>query len=243
MEGWQSDGQGNRGDGEVFPIDVDTVAGLAGIAGAVIYVAAYFALQTGLMRGATIPYTLLNVAAATLVLISLSRAFNIGAALIQIAWLTISFIGLARVAFLHRTARLDADEAAVAAARFPRMDRPTARRFFRAGLWQEGDAGTRLATEGEDLGALILLARGRGEVSLGGRRVGQVGPGDMIGDMTCFDGGPANATVALTEPGRWFAISSAVLQRLCRRDPELHRQVAEAIARQTRTRLIAANRR
>lgn len=227
----------------MFAITAETLASLLGLAGALIYIGAYFALQTGIMRGATIPFTLLNIAAAALVLVSLTQAFNLGAALIQTAWLTISFIGLARVLFLRRTARLRPEETALVAARFPDMDRPMARRLFDAGLWLEAPAGTHLTTEGEELAALLMIGSGAAEVSIGGRTIGQAGPGDFIGDMTCFDGGPATATVRLTEPARWFAISSAALRRLCTRDPELHRQVTEAISVQTRARLLAANHR
>ena len=80
-------------------LSVYQVAGLVGFAS---YMASYGALQFGLIRGDGVVYTLANLAAALLVLVSLSEAFNLSSALIQIAWIVISLAGLTRLALTER---------------------------------------------------------------------------------------------------------------------------------------------
>ncbi len=65
-----------------------------GVAGFVCYIAAFGAVQLGLMDGNRLSYTLLNLLAACLVGISLIAEFNLASALIQGSWIVISLIGL-----------------------------------------------------------------------------------------------------------------------------------------------------
>ena len=70
---------------------------LAGFAGVAFYILAYALLQFGLLKGSGYVYTALNLAAAILVLVSLTAHFNLYSAMIQIFWITLSVIGLARL--------------------------------------------------------------------------------------------------------------------------------------------------
>lgn len=76
---------------------------LIGIAGFVFYMLAYGLLQTGRISGQSYSYTLLNMLAATLVLISLMHQFNLASLLIQLSWILISLVGLYRLRFRVRS--------------------------------------------------------------------------------------------------------------------------------------------
>ena len=67
-----------------------------GIAGFFFYIISFCAVQTGKICGNGMIYVLANVAAATLVLISLINAFNIASFLIQISFISIGIYGVAR---------------------------------------------------------------------------------------------------------------------------------------------------
>ena len=67
-----------------------------GVIGFLLYMLAYFLLQIGKVEGSGIIYTLMNLSAAILVLISLIHEFNLASVLIQVAWILISIIGLIR---------------------------------------------------------------------------------------------------------------------------------------------------
>jgi len=193
------------------------IAEAAGLLGVILAVGAYAALQSGLLRGNGYSYAAANLAAASLVLLSLTSDFNLSAAINQIVWIVISVFGLVRIVVLERGARLNDEEHAFVAAKFPTMSRSMARKFLNAGDWYDAKAGTLLVAEGERLGGLIYLTSGEAEVTLRGRPIAQCTSGSFIGEMSCFEGSPANATVSLRQPSRYFLIRTEALNRLCAR--------------------------
>ena len=76
---------------------------IMGVLGFILYMMSYFLLQIGKLRGSSNGYILMNLSAASLVLISLTQHFNLASALIQISWILISFIGLFRLNILRTT--------------------------------------------------------------------------------------------------------------------------------------------
>ncbi|HEY3800224.1 MAG TPA: hypothetical protein VGL58_17895 [Caulobacteraceae bacterium] len=70
------------------------VGGLIGVA---IILAAYALATTGRLHPEAAPSLALNFAGASLILLSLSRAFNLSAAIVEGAWALIALVGLARI--------------------------------------------------------------------------------------------------------------------------------------------------
>ena len=64
-----------------------------GVSGAILYVISYALLQFDHIENDN-TYSVLNLAAATMVLVSLLHAFNLASALIQVIWIVISISGL-----------------------------------------------------------------------------------------------------------------------------------------------------
>lgn len=86
-------------------MDLHTLIGLAGVAG---YVTSYLMLQLGFLDGNGARYSVANVLAAALVLVSLTDEFNLASALIQVIWIVIGVSGLAlRMARTRSNAPLD----------------------------------------------------------------------------------------------------------------------------------------
>jgi len=56
----------------------------------------YLALQLERMRSTDLSYSLLNAVGAVLILISLTERFNLSAVIIEIFWIAISVIGIAK---------------------------------------------------------------------------------------------------------------------------------------------------
>ena len=69
---------------------------LAGMLGAAIVVVAYFANQQGWLASADWRFPAANLVGAGLILVSLSAAWNLPAAVIEVFWAAISVYGLAR---------------------------------------------------------------------------------------------------------------------------------------------------
>ena len=70
---------------------------MIGVLGFVLYMLSYFLLQIGKLDGTGVGYILMNLSAASFVLISLTQNFNLASVLIQISWILISFVGLIRL--------------------------------------------------------------------------------------------------------------------------------------------------
>lgn len=73
-----------------------------GLVGFALYMGSYFALQIGRIDGNGLTYAIANLAAASCVLVSLGEHFNLPSMLIQISWIGISLVGIARQLFATR---------------------------------------------------------------------------------------------------------------------------------------------
>ena len=72
-----------------------------GVAGFVLYMCSYGLVQLRRLDGNGRNYALMNMAAASCVLLSMLAEFNLSSALIQVSWIVISGVGLARHIFLR----------------------------------------------------------------------------------------------------------------------------------------------
>lgn len=75
---------------------------LCGVLGSILYVGGFALVQTGRICGNGPYYSVNQLIAATLVILSLIGAFNLGAFLIQVGFLTFGSFGLARRYWLRR---------------------------------------------------------------------------------------------------------------------------------------------
>lgn len=92
---------------------------LVGLIGFGLYVLSYFMLTTHRLDSRTCTYFAINLIAAGLVLVSLIGAFNLASLLIQIFWIAVSILAIAK-----RYRRLsEPDEAASYHARTKQSDR------------------------------------------------------------------------------------------------------------------------
>lgn len=92
-------------------MDIYTAAGLAGFAA---YVAGYGLVQMDQLDGNSSVYSVVNIVAAALVLVSLYRDFNLASALIQVTWISLGLIGMLLRWSVPRQTVLPASEQRVA---------------------------------------------------------------------------------------------------------------------------------
>jgi hypothetical protein len=67
-----------------------------GTAGVGLVVGSYLALQLGRLSSASLAYSLFNAVGAALIAVSLLYEFNLSAFLIEVFWVLISLVGIAR---------------------------------------------------------------------------------------------------------------------------------------------------
>jgi len=86
-----------------------SVADAVGVLGVVLYLVSYFLLQIEMMRFDDYSYLLINMAAALLIIFSLISQFNLSAFLVEVLWVMISVIGIARRWYRDRNAAAQAE--------------------------------------------------------------------------------------------------------------------------------------
>ena len=80
---------------------------IAGLIGVTLILAGYAAATAGRLHPKGAPSLALNFVGASLILLSLTRQFNLSAAIVEGAWALIALIGLVRIALgaMRRPAR------------------------------------------------------------------------------------------------------------------------------------------
>ncbi len=216
-----------------------TAAGLLGVA---LYLSAYGALQLGFLRGSSPWYTILNMAAAVFVLVSLIEAFNMSSLLIQVFWITLSIIGLARMAWERSNTRFSDEERVFLSAHFASLPPHLARKFLKLGRWQTLSAGTVLTRQGQAVHELVYVAKGQADVRAHGSSVATLGPGALIGELTIMHGSEATADVEITEEARVFTLPRAALIRELEADHDFSLAVSGALQIEAQRKIDIANR-
>lgn len=72
-----------------------------GLIGSLLICSAYLAVSLGRINAERLPYQLINISGAVLLLISLYYRPNLGAIMIEVLWITIAVIAIARI-YLRR---------------------------------------------------------------------------------------------------------------------------------------------
>lgn len=214
----------------------------SGLVGVVLYLSAYGGLQLGFLRGSSVTYTVMNMLAAMAVLVSLVEAFNLSSLLIQISWITLSLIGLARMAWARSQVRFSDEEQAFLNAHFTTLSPHLARKFLRLGQWQTVSSGTILARQGAPIHELVYIGSGAADVRAHGTRVATIGPTALIGEMTIMHGGEATADVEVLEEARIFTLPRAALIRELEIDHEFALAVSNALQIEAQRKIEASNR-
>ena len=105
-----------------------------GMLGVALYLGSYAALQTGFLRGQGYLYPAINMAAAGCVLMSLMSNFNLSSAIIQISWIVISIIGIARMYYVQSRLTFTDNELVFIGDVLAGLPRERARRLLDTGL-------------------------------------------------------------------------------------------------------------
>jgi CRP/FNR family transcriptional regulator, cyclic AMP receptor protein len=95
-------------------------------------------------------------------------------------------------------------------------------------------AGAVVATEGEPGAGLFVIDEGEADVTIGGKRMNHLGPGDFFGEMALLDGGPRTATVTATTDLSLFVLTEWVYRGLLTEHPSIALRTLEAMAARLR---------
>jgi CRP-like cAMP-binding protein len=89
--------------------------------------------------------------------------------------------------------------------------------------------GEALTTEGEFGHALFAIEAGSADISIGGKRVGTAGSGDIVGEVAVLASGRRTASVIATSPLRALVLFKRDVWALERRAPEAAGRIRTAL--------------
>jgi len=219
-------------------LNIYAVFGFVGVA---LYLGSYAALQFGYITGQGGAYALLNLFAASSVLISLVQAFNLSSAVIQAFWIVISIVGLVRMYLLTRRIRFTEEEQAFIGNALPALSKRKARKVLDAGHWIDGEAGAHLTREGEPVDHLIYILAGTAEIISNDQIIAQCDAHSFIGELTAISGEPATATVRLKTDARYFSVGVRILREQLMRDPEIRTHLQACVSQAMLHKLVRTN--
>jgi CRP/FNR family transcriptional regulator, cyclic AMP receptor protein len=94
--------------------------------------------------------------------------------------------------------------------------------------------GTKIVEEGLLGETLFVVLEGRAKVVRGGKRVGEVVPGDFFGELSAIDGGPRSATVTAETQVLVIRLFRRTLLGLLKEEPRMAVKLLDGMARRVR---------
>lgn len=94
-------------------------------------------------------------------------------------------------------------------------------KLLRLGRWLEAKKGQTLTIEAEPLDSVMLIYNGLVSVETGGRQIGQMKDGSLVGEVSFITEGTATATVRALERTRYLSWSKEDMRRLLGRNPSM----------------------
>jgi CRP/FNR family cyclic AMP-dependent transcriptional regulator len=91
-----------------------------------------------------------------------------------------------------------------------------------------------MTREGAFGGLAYLIATGQAEVTRDGKRIAQLGPGDVVGELSLIDGKRRSATVTATTDLEVLELDREDLLTLMKKAPPVVRKLLEALAQRVR---------
>jgi CRP/FNR family cyclic AMP-dependent transcriptional regulator len=91
-----------------------------------------------------------------------------------------------------------------------------------------------LTREGEPGRECFVIADGGMKVTLRGRRIATLGPGELFGEMSLLDMGPRAATVTAETPAKLYVLSPRDFSALLEDVPTVGRKILRTLARRLR---------
>ncbi len=221
-----------------FVTKVDLVDAI-GILGVSLYLGSYAALQTGFLRGQGYLYPAINMAAAACVLISLMQQFNLSSAIIQISWIVISLIGIVRMYYVQSRLSFSDNDLLFMGDVLTGLPRQRARTLLDTGMWMTAPPGTVLTRQGQVVNDLCYLASGSAEVIVDGKAIATTRTGAVIGEVTYRTGGPATATVQVTEQMQILRFNTDRLRVFVQKNDDIAAILEQNLANHLRSKLVA----
>jgi CRP/FNR family cyclic AMP-dependent transcriptional regulator len=95
------------------------------------------------------------------------------------------------------------------------------RALMARGQEQDAPEGQVLVREGASGGSLFVILSGSVAVTRGGRRIGRLGEGDLLGEVAMLGGGPRTASAVVERDARLLVVPASAVHELVEQRPSL----------------------
>ena len=92
-----------------------------------------------------------------------------------------------------------------------------------------------ILTQGQLGWEMFVMVTGSAHVERDGTSFGEVGPGEVLGEIALLDGGPRTATVTLSQPSRLLVLARREFQTMLDEFPDIRLRILETVARRLRS--------
>jgi len=153
----------------------------------------------------------------------------------------VNIIQLMLLAIENRRGKFSEEEQMFFESVLRNVERAHARRLIKAGKWQEVAAGETLVVEGTWPKRLKFIVSGHANISVDGRELAFVGPGDFLGEMSYLTGKAASATATAITPVRFLSFELARLESHLDKHSDLRHALEAGFNRNLVEKLVKAN--
>lgn len=130
-----------------------------------------------------------------------------------------------RILLERRPVVLNAEEQRLHDLVFDTLDPRKFATLVSLGEWRDGKPGDYIFRHGDPVSEVAIHVSGAVSMRLGGTELGVMRPGQMIGTAAVILSGIAPCDAVITEPCRYLALSTPIVQELLAKDPELRDQL------------------
>lgn len=138
----------------------------------------------------------------------------------------------------NRRGRFSSEEQAFIDAVLPSVERAQTRRLMKLAAWTEVFDGMVLIHEETTPPLLYYVVNGSANVERAGRKIGMVGPGDFLGEMSYLTGKAATATVTTVTPLRYLGFDRESLRSFLEKNTELRHALESGFNRNLVDKLV-----
>ncbi len=153
----------------------------------------------------------------------------------------VNIIQLALLAIENRRGKFTEDEKLFFESVLRNVERAHARKLIQAGKWSDVETGSILITEDTWPKRLKFIVSGHAKITLAGKQIAFVGPGDFLGEMSYLTGKAATATATALTPVRFLSFEQNQLETHLDKYSDLRHSLEAGFNRNLVEKLVKAN--
>ena len=154
----------------------------------------------------------------------------------------VNIIQLTLLAIENRRGKFSEEEQLFFESVLRNVERAHARKLIKAGKWCEADTGEDLVVEGTWPKRLKFIVSGHANITLDGKDIAYVGPGDFLGEMSYLTGKAASATATAVTSVRYLSFERRLLESQLDKHADLRHALEAGFNRNLVEKLVKANR-